>query len=81
MSARTRRTLLTLFTWPALAFATMLLISTPKVAVASGGYYSCQCSYLNCPYHYQRFCCEWPSGGGSPTCQCSFWVTNCIEPD
>lgn len=82
MSVRTRRTLLALLTWPALAIAAVLLMSTPKVAVASGGYTSCQCNYLNCNFHFQRWCCEWPSGGGSPTCGCSFWVMNCVEdPD
>lgn len=81
MSVRTRRTLLSLLMWPALAFAAVLLVSTPKAAVASGEHYSCACSYLDCTYHYQRLCCQWPSGGGSPSCYCTFWVVNCVEPD
>lgn len=63
----------------ALCIASIGLLMSPAPASAFTGDRSCACSNLEaCPYMFQRLCCTWNSGGGY-SCECSFWVTNCVE--
>ena len=66
----------------AICLASLGLLVTPGDASAAAGDRSCACNNTTVcgeEYAYYRFCCEFPSGGGSPTCGCTLYITNCIE--
>jgi hypothetical protein len=64
----------------ALCVASAGLLVTPKTASAFDGDRSCACNNLElCPGMFQRFCCTW--SGGAPTCECEYFVINCVEEE